>query len=155
MDADDRLDLRFRVTDYAPGRSIQMRTVSAEELETLNIQDYDHLLAPVWGIYGFRDSAGEWDERPLDGSGLGEIGLAILKTLQLHPGIFLTPRDIANRTDNWNLLHPNPLAARIRANRAAHGEDGKNPRLVLTRRNGGYALKWPAEFSWIWIERIT
>ncbi len=39
--------------------------------------------------------------------------------------------------------------------RAAHDESGDQPRFFLSRRNGGYALKWPAEFSWIWVKRIT
>ncbi len=77
-----------------------------------------------------------------------------MKVLQLYPGVFVTPREIAELTNNWNLNDPGVLASRVRAIRAAHGENGAHPRFILSRRVGGYALMWPAELTWIWIERI-
>ena len=39
--------------------------------------------------------------------------------------------------------------------RTAHGEKDEPRLLVLSRRDGTCTLKWRAESSWIWIERIA
>lgn len=66
----------------------------------------------------------------------------------------MTPREFGELTENDALGEDfNLLSARISAIRQALGESGAEPRLILSRRVGGYALCWPAQYSWIWIER--
>ena len=152
----ERLTVRFELTAYTPDSGIEVKSVAEAERRVIDARAYDHLLDLSSGTYGFKTENGEWVQRPIDGSGLGKLGLRVIQALQLHPGVFLRPREIADLVGNSNLQRRhNALAARLKAIRAAHDESGDRPRLFLTRRNGGYALQWPAEFSWIWVERIT
>lgn len=155
MTPSDRIPIRYQVTFYdGPSNDMETRVLTAEELAGLRVEEYDHVLNLVTGEYAYRKPGDERVNRPLDRSGLGKDGLRILQALQLHPGVFLTPREIAELTNNWNHLDPNVLAARVRMIRRAHGENGKDPHFTVSRRCTGYALKWPAELTWIWIERI-
>ena len=148
------LEIRYEVTTCIPGSEVEVKSLSAAELKAIDVQAYHHLLDTVRGVYAYRTGEDVWAERPIDGCGLGKTGLDIVRALQLNPGVFLKPADIAFLVSNPMLKHANPLAARLRAIRAAHDESGDNQRLFISRRNGGYGLKWPAEFSWIWIDRI-
>lgn len=148
------IPLRLEVTTYAPGAEVEVRSITAEQLKSVDVQSFDYLLAPFRGIYAYRTASGEWIEHLLDASGLGKTGLDIVRAVQLNPGVLLRPADIASLVGNEHLRYHNPLAARLRAIRAAHGESGDHQRLFISQRNGGYGLKWPSEFSWIWIDRI-
>ncbi len=149
------IEFRYEVTTYVPGSEVEAKSLSAAELKAIDVQTFDHLLDTAQGVYGYRRADGKWAEQLIDGSGLGKkTGLNIVMALQLNPGVFLTPAEIALLVNNDTLKHAGPLAARMRAIRVAHGENGADQRFFISRRDGGYALKWPREFSWIWIDRI-
>jgi hypothetical protein len=146
---------RYQETSYVPGRGYEERVIDAAELRQLDLESFDFAYVLVQGYYAYRGESGERQKKPLDGAGLGESTFSILRALQLNPGEFLTPRDIAELVGNHELYEePNLLAAAIRRIRAALGESGERQRFVITRRNGGYALMWPENLSWIWIERV-
>ena len=156
MNNRQKLTEQYEVIRYAgDGLEEQVNILTRAEADALDVRAYDHLLASAWGKYGYRSTEGEWIEEKIDGSGLGQTSLRIIQALQLNPGVLLLPLDISVLTGNENLVDNNVLAARLTRIRSAHGENGENPRFFLSQRNGDYALKWPREFSWIWIVRIT
>jgi len=149
------MKMRYEITTYrGEGDEIEVRSITAEERRELDLTHYDHLLDSSRGEYAYRNAAGEWVSRPLDGSGLGKITLDVIKAMQCNPGEYLGPKDLAELTGNDALYGSDAVAARIKVIRQAHQEKPGAPRFFFTRKNGGYGLMWPIERSWIWIDRI-
>ena len=151
----ERVPIRYETTTYVRGSEIEVRSVTESERAALDIQDYDHMIDFVAGTYGFKAEESEWTERPLDGSGLGKVCIRIIQAIQLYRGVFLTPGNVADLVNNNSLRENNNLSARLTPIRAAHFESGDKQRFFLSKRGNGFALKWPSEFSWIWVERIN
>ncbi|MCH9032888.1 MAG: hypothetical protein IID42_00105 [Planctomycetes bacterium] len=155
--SDDKL-VRVEVTSYRPGSEPDVESMTIAEARKLAVQRYDHLLARVSGVYGYRDAQGDWVEHPLEGSGLGHIAWEIVRSLQFNPGVFLTRKQVDKLVrgacpGDYRSFNGR-LAARLKVIRSAHRENGTSPRLFVSKRNGGYAVQWPARFSWIWIDPI-
>jgi hypothetical protein len=145
--------IRIDVATYTPADEQMIETMTLAEVRALDIQAYDHAYAPIFGVYGYKNSEGVWVQRALDDCGLGQTAWDIVHALQLNPGLFLTTKQIDALTRphvaSDYQKHNGRLAGRLKSIRAAHGENGKAPRLFLSRRSNGYAIQWPAQFSWI------
>lgn len=147
-------DFRYEITTYrGNGDEIETRTANAEERKAVDFKQFDHMLDTVQGVYGYRSASGEWIQRPIDGSGMGDVALNIIRALQLSPGVLLGVVEFAELTGDAHLYDTSALAARIMVIRKAHGETPASPRFIVTCRNGG-GYMWPAARSWIWIDRI-
>ena len=82
---------------------------------------------------------------------MGETTLAILETLLLNSGEYLSPEELAELTGNPNLKRNSALAARILAIRKTLHDD--NETYIQTQKTPGhYAVRWTGR-PWIWIER--
>lgn len=150
----NKLNPRCEITMYAgDGSEPESRVVSGTERKSIDAKAYDHMLDTVRGVYGYRTADGQWIENPIDGSGMGKVTMDIVRGLQINPGMFLGTVDMAQLAADENLLANNALAARITVIRKAHDETPDKPRFFVTRRNGGGGYMWPAERSWIWIDR--
>jgi len=142
---------RYQMTRY-DGREMTTKTVTAKDLKALKVQSFDHYISPPSGVLGFRNSSGQWVEHKKRWPGLGPVGLDILRALQLNPGDFLTPPELAELTGHQSLRRNEALAARVHAIRDAH--EDKIERFVETRTSGGYAIMWPKDRTWLWIDRL-
>ncbi|MCK4601582.1 MAG: helix-turn-helix domain-containing protein [Phycisphaerae bacterium] len=146
-----RTQQSYEVNQY-DGHEVETTTMTATEVKGLNPKGFDHYISLCLGIFGFRTKSGKWIEYRKKWPGIGKVGLAILQALQLNPGEFLTPAEIAELTDYESLRRHDVLAARVCAIRNAHKH--KDERFIETRRGGGYALRWCQERTWLWVDRI-
>lgn len=141
----------YDLTSY-DGHEVVARTIDREGLEALDPQQFDHFIATHIGVFAFRNELGRWIEYSQTWPRLGPVGIKVIRALQLNPGDFLTPRDIAELTSYDSLRQNENLAARICAIRKSHQDTSE--RFFETRRAGGYAVRWQAERTWVWVERI-
>jgi len=137
------------------GKTTNTKTITYEQVMEINPQSVNHFQSSAFGIHAYRTAEGVWIEHR-DGNcpGLGDVCLRIIQTLQLNPGEFLTPREIAELTGRDSLRENNVLSARLLAIRKAHKESNTKPHFFLSRRAGGFAVAWNPQYSWMWIERI-
>ncbi len=143
---------RYEVTRYH-GNEIVTETVTTDCMRTLKPKSSDHYVSTCTGDFGFRTASGKWVEYHNKWPGLGPVGLAILQALQLNPGDYLTPTELAELTGYGSLRRNEVLAARIHAIRKLHRDKGE--RFIETRQSGGYAVRWPGERTWLWVDRIV
>jgi hypothetical protein len=141
---------RYDVMQY-DGREVTVTRMTPAEVRGLKPQAFDHFISTCDAILAFRTATGKWIECRNEWPGVGPVGLAILRSLQMTPGDFLTPKDIAELTGYRSLERNEVLAARVCALRNAHGD--KAQRFIETRTAGGYAIRWPRERTWLWIDR--
>jgi DNA-binding response OmpR family regulator len=116
----------------------------------------DHYQAACRGLLAFRTATGDWEKYEEKWPKLGPVGLRVLHALQLNPGDFLCPSEIAALT-GWRSLERNgALTALIMRLRKAHKEQGQaEPWFIETKTAGGYGVRWPKDRTWMWIERVT
>jgi len=155
MNPNQGIEPRYQVTIY-DGNPIVTKTTTRGQAMAINRQSVDHFLSTSFGVWAFRTAQDEWIEHPdADWPGFGGVCIKIVQALQLNPGEFLSPSEIAELTGFHTLRNPNALAARLMAIREAHRESFPQPRFFLSRRAGGYGIAWNPQCSWIWIERIA
>jgi len=146
---------RYEVLIY-DGQTITSKTMTREQVMAVNHQSVDYFFSTAFGIWGFRTHEDEWIEHSAaDWPGLGDTCIRISQTIQLNPGEFLTPQEIADLTGCFTLRSRNALSARFMKIREVHKESFKKPHFFLSRRARGYAVAWKPEYSWMWIERIA
>ena len=151
MNKNMRIQKKYEVTTY-DGHEVAAKTMIASQVMTLKPKSFDHFISTCDGVLGYRATDGQWVEHRKTWPGMGPVGLAVLQALQLNPGDYLTPKEIAKLTGYESLKHNDVLAARVCAIRNAHSD---NRILVETRGSGGYAIRWPKERTWLWISRIV
>lgn len=146
---------RYEILFYN-GQTTDMSTVSREEAMSINPQSVDHFQSPAFGIFAYRTAEGEWFEyRKGNCPGLGDVCLRIIQALQLNPGEFLKPSEIAELTGRSSLRENNVLSARLMKIREAHQESHKKPHFFLSRRARGFSLAWAPQRSWMSVQRIS
>jgi hypothetical protein len=146
-----RPDRKYEVT-VNDGKEITVKTVTAAEKEALDPQAFDLYMSPADGVLGFRDAKGNWVEYRNRWPGLGPVCIAIIQALQLNCGDFLSPKTLSQLC-GFDSLHENSvLAARAHAIRKALRDPGA--RFIETRTSNGYALRWPRERTFLWVELI-
>jgi len=141
---------KYDVTQY-DGREVTVTRMTAAEVQKIKPQAFDHFISTRDAILAFRTASGKWVERRNEWPGVGPVGLAILRSLQMNHGDFLTPEDMAALSSFRSLERNEVLAARVCALRNAHGD--KSQRFIETRTAGGYAIRWPGERTWLWVDR--
>ena len=140
---------KYDVTQY-DGREVTVTRMTAAEVRGLKPQTFDHFISTRDAIMAFRTASGKWIEWRNEWPGVGPVGLAILRSLQMNPGDFLTPEDIAELTGVNSLKRNEVLAARVCRLREAHAD--KSQRFIETRTASGYAIRWPRERTWLWVD---
>ena len=155
MNTSKNIKPRYEVTAY-DGQEITTKTMTREQVMAINPQTVDYFLSTAFGIWGFRTDQDEWVEHNAgDWPGLGDTCIRIIQAVQLNPGEFLTPQEIADLTGFFTLRENNVLSARLMVIRQVHKETAQKPNFFLSRRAGGYGVAWRPEKTWLWIERIT
>jgi hypothetical protein len=130
------------------------QTMSLEGVRALDPKRYDHFLDLSRDQLAFRDQGGHWNKQPLWATCLGKTALDVLFAIQLHAGHFVQCHDLVSLTGNEYLLVPGNVSKHLVTLRGVHQEHWTKPWFFLTRRSRGFAVMWPAERSWIRIERI-
>ena len=143
---------RYEITRYYD-QGIFTDSLSQSELAKIDIKQVDHFLSNSLGLWAFHTADGNWIEHRGEWPGLGPVNLLILQALQINPGIFLQPRDIAALTGHDGLSHNGTLSAGILRLRRAHIEQGQ-PWFIETTKNHFYGLRWSPARSWMSIELI-
>ena len=151
MDNRARPDRKYEVT-VNDGNEVTVKTVNTAEKEALDPQTFDMYMSPADGVLGFRDTNGKWVEYRNRWPGLGPRCIAIIQALQLNCGDFLSPKTIAELTGADSLRDNCALASRVHAIRKALRDPGA--RFIETRTSNGYALRWPRERTFLWVELI-
>jgi hypothetical protein len=155
MNTNKNIKPRYDFLAY-DGQSITNKTMTREQVMAINPQSVDYFLSTAFGIWGFRTDQDEWVEHNAgDWPGLGDVCIRIIQAIQLNPGEFLTPKEIADLTGCFTLRENNVLSARLMAIRQIHKETAQKPHFFQSRRPGGYAIAWNPEKTWMWIERIA
>lgn len=145
---------RYEVTTY-DGQQITDQTMTRQQVMEINHQSVDYFLSTDFGIWGFRTDEDEWVEHTAGNwPGIGDRCIRIIQALQLNPGEFLTPREIAELTGRFTLRDSNALSARLLKIREAHKESYRKQHFFLSRKAGGYGIAWNPKCTWMWIERI-
>jgi len=145
---------RYDFTAY-DGTDIISRTLTREQVAALQEQDYDHFFSMSLGRWAYRTLSGLWIVH--DGAnwpGIGDACIKIMQAIQLNPGEFQTPLDIAHLTGYSTFRSNNVLSARLKAIREAHSESSNNRNFFLSRRDGGFAIAWNPKKTWCWVERV-
>lgn len=155
MNTNKNIKPRYEVTIY-DGQTVTTKTMTREQVMAINPQSVDYFFSTAFGIWGFRTADDEWVEHnAADWPGLGDTCIRIIQAIQLNPGEFLTPQEIADLTGCFTLRDNNALSARFMAIRQVHKESFKKPHFFQSRRAGGYGISWNSEKTWMWIERIA
>jgi len=151
MDKQSTSERRYEITTCRMA-VVSCETVETSDIESVQVDEFDMAIVPCLGLFGIRHSNGRWEDRRREWRGIGPVGLAIIRAVQLNAGEFLTPPDLAEITGFFSLRGNEVLATSIYRLRRAL--DSKPEHFVETRRAGGYAIRWPPSRSWIWIDRI-
>jgi hypothetical protein len=153
----DRLNVhktRYEVTTYDL-REITTRTMTRDQIAELEYRRYDHFMSGVLGVWGYHTAEGEWIEHTNgDWPGIGNTCIKMIQALQLHPGEFLIPAEIAELTACDTLRGDNALSARLKAIREAHRETFQGPHFFLSKRAHGFGVAWNGQKTWMWVERL-
>lgn len=145
---------RYELASY-DGHEVEIRSISWQECQEINPESHDHFMSQSQGIWGYRNKQGQWIEHRIKWPGLGNTCIKIIQSVQLNPGAFLSPRNIAELCGIASLAENNNLSSRWLAIRKAHGESfKKTPRFFLSRRPGGMGVSWNPVRTWLSIERI-
>ena len=146
---------RYDFTAY-DGTDIISRTLTREQVAALQEQDYDHFFSMTLGRWVYRTFDGKWIvHEGANWPGIGKVCIKIMQAVQLNPGEFQTPDDIAYLTGYSTLRKTtNTLSARLKAMREAHSESSKHRNFFLSRRDGGFAIAWNPKKTWCWVERV-
>ena len=144
----------YEVTAY-DGQEVATRTVTRQQLAQIQEQNYDYFFSKTLGRWAYRNPDGQWivHEHAV-WPGIGETCIRVIQAVQLNPGEFQNPDDIAELTGFDTLRSHNALSARLKAIREAHGESHRHPNFFLSRRGGGYGIAWNPLKTWCWVERI-
>ncbi|MFA6186465.1 MAG: hypothetical protein WC770_04530 [Phycisphaerae bacterium] len=136
------------------GNIVSVKTITRDELLSLNRESVDHFLSIDLGIWAFRNSKGKWVEKKLSEKSMGTTCLRIIECLQCEPGIFYTPNEISELTNIYSLKNPNNLSARLRVIRLCHEETFEEPNFFLSKRAGGFGAAWNPKKTFTQIVRI-
>ena len=137
MNTDKSIKPRYEFITY-DGQTITSRTITRQQVGAISPQSVDYFLSPAFGIWGFRTKTGEWIEHcDGDWQGIGDTCIKIIQALQLNPGEFLTPVEIADLTGFFSLRNgANKLEFKIGRNRLHQNLDAAgfdvDRKLVLT-----------------------
>lgn len=155
MTFDKNSKARYEVTAY-DGQDITTRMVTRAQLTEMQDQRYDYFFSKTLGKWSHTTTQ---DERirheHADWPGIGDTCIRIIQAIQLNPGEFLPPGEIAQLTGFDTLRNPNALSARLKAIREAHRETFRRPHFFLTRRAGGFAIAWNPAKTWMWLEKVS
>jgi hypothetical protein len=143
---------RYELAHY-DGREINVRSVTRAEVDALRTSSVDHFHSRCLGLFSFQPASGKRIEYREKWPLIGDVGLAILHSIQLNPGAYVSAKDLAEMIRRSSLTRPGVLAARVFKLRQAHREKG-TPRFIVTNTACGYHLMWPAERTWMSVERI-
>ncbi len=146
-----RPEKKYDVTRY-DGREVIARAATAKQARLYKPQAYDYYISTCWGVLGYRAAGGRWVEHQDGWEGIGPVTLPLVRAIQLNPGDYLTPEEIAQITGIGSLVRNGVLIARVYAFRRAH--EGNPDRFIQTRASGDYAIRWPKERTWLWIDRV-
>ena len=136
------------------GKNQFTKTISRDDVLSINKQSFDHCLLVDFGYWGFRTADGRWIEYDLSQKSLGNTLLQILDVVRCDPGYYFSPEDMEELTKIHSLGTPNNLSARWRALRLAHKETFSAPHFFLSKRTGGMGVAWNSEKSFIQITKI-
>jgi hypothetical protein len=136
------------------GKTVSVKTITRDEVQSLDRESVDHFLSVDLGIWEFRTSDGRWLKRRLSRKSLGSTCLKIMECVQCEPGVFFSPEEIAELTKIYSLKNPNNLSARLRSLRLCHEEKHEQPNFFLSKRPGGFGVAWNSEKSFMQIIRI-
>ncbi len=154
MKPNNNIKPRYEALIY-DGQTTTSRTLTREQVMAIDRQSVDYFLSSAFGIWAFRTTDGEWIEHcGGDWPRFGEVCIRVVQAIQLNPGEFLTPVEVADLTGRPKLRDNNALSARLMAIRRAHKESYEKPHFFLTRKAGGFAIAWNHQCSWMWVERI-
>jgi len=137
------------------GQTFSKDVVSQKDFLSMQRDRIDHVLAIDLGIWCFRTAAGEWIENDLSEVSIGQVSLRLLECVQCEPGIFFSPRDVAELTQIHSLRNPNNLSARLRALRLSHHEDYAHQNFFLSKRTGGMGVCWNPAKSFIVLTKVA
>lgn len=146
-----QIEKKYEVMQY-DRHEVTARSVTADELLSIEPRKFNHYISTRDRIYGFRSRSGKWIKHRKRWPRMGPISKAILRALQLNPGEFLSPDEIAELTGRISLREHDVLTARIYAIRKAHDDSGDW--FIETTTDDGYAVRWREERTWLWIDRI-
>lgn len=148
------INARYDLTAY-DGQEVIAKTITKEQLSQIQAQHYDYFFSKTLGRWAFRSSDGQWIcHENARWPGIGETCIRVTQAVQMNPGEFQTPDDIAELTGYDTLRNHNALSARLKAIREAHKESHRHPNFFLSRRGGGYGIAWNPLKTWCWVERI-
>lgn len=136
------------------GKTLSVKTITKDEVDSLDKESVDHFLAVDLGIWAFRNRYGQWIERNLSEHPIGNTCLEILEAVQCEPGVYFSPKAIAELTNIHSLATPNNLSARWRALRLRHNEIYAFPNFFLSKRAGGMGIAWNPRKTFTQIFRI-
>jgi hypothetical protein len=154
MNPNKNLKSRYEILTY-DGQSFSSTTMTRDQVMEINYQSFDYVLSSVLGIWAFRTADDEWIEhRGGDWPEFGDVCIRIVQAVQLNPGDFLKPVEVAELTGRDKLRENNNLSARLMAIRKAHRENHKQSHFFLSRKTGGFGIAWNKERTWMWIEKI-
>lgn len=139
---DEPDDYRWLVETY-DGERKKSLTVSSNQLEEIDIKQYDHVLDYARAIWAYRDKAGKWIVNEGTWKGLGAVTLSIIEAVQDRPGICMTPVMLSNKTGNEKLEMNGTVNRHISVLRRIHGENAEEPHFFVTANHTGLTLKWP------------
>lgn len=143
---------RYPVTEW-DGRRFHERALNLDQVREIDTRRYDHVLDLPQGRLEF--VSGDSPEPVgmlLTETGLGEVSLGVLQVVQLNPGLFVPPDDFGDLLDNENLFDNGNLARHVSMLRKVHQESCRHPRFIVTRREGGYAVMWPAQRTFLRVD---
>ena len=140
---------RYQVTIY-DGKELVVRSMNGTEKLALQPQSFDLYYSLPDGILAFRDSSGKWIEYRGHWPRFGPKCIGILQVLLLNPGDFMAPAAIGDLTRFDSLRENTILAARVHAMRKSLRDTGGW--FIETRTSNGYAIRWPRERSFLWVE---
>ena len=146
---------RYEVTIY-DGQDISTRMVTRAQLAEMQDQHYDYFFSKTLGKWAHTTAQDERIQHEHAAwPGIGDTCIRIIQAIQLNPGEFLTPAEIAELTGCDTLRSGNALSARLKAIREAHRETFRNPHFFLSRRDGGFGIAWNPTRTWMWLEKVS
>ena len=151
MENNDKSAGRYQVTIHNCNATI-VKTMTDKEKMALSPEAHDLYYSPPDGLLAFRDAEGNWVKHHVHWPRFGPKCIAILQSILLNPGDFLSPAVLASRTGHDSLYENTVLAARVHGMRKSLRDPGS--RFIETRRSNGYAIRWPRERSFLWVELI-
>lgn len=148
-------DRAMFVMNSYDGKDHSGLSLTLDEVLAVKRERYDHFLDLSRDFLAFRDANAHWRTRNLSDTRLGKTPLDVLFAMQLNAGQCVDCLDLVELTGNEYLLAPGNVSRHLVLLRRVHAEHWSQPWFFRTRRRRPFAVMWPAERSWIRIERIN